>query len=117
MFVLAPLLALLVACPVAVAVVAVELLPAQPPVHLRVEGLLEPVAVISEPLPRFSFLHAAAGAVPPAGPNVTQSSYRITVADADGGAGASLMWDSGHVASTNCSHIAYAGAPLTAFTR
>lgn len=27
------------------------------PEHLRVEGLLESAAVISEPLPRFSFIH------------------------------------------------------------
>lgn len=27
------------------------------PGHLRVEGLLESAAVISEPLPRFSFIH------------------------------------------------------------
>ena len=48
-------------------------------VHLRVEGLLEPAAVISEPRPRFSFLH---GDQPSAttGFGVTQASYRITVA-------------------------------------
>lgn len=91
-----------------------ESLPSEP-VHLRVEGLLEPVAVISEPHPRFSFLHHPPGALPPVF-NVTQSSYRITVAPVDGGSG-QLIWDSGLVVSPNCSQIVYAGKPLSAFTR
>ena len=84
------------------------------PVHLRVEGLLEPVAVISEALPRFSFLHADDDAAAGGGFGITQASYHIVVADADTGA---LMWDSGDVESSNCSQIVYAGKPLPPFTR
>ena len=83
------------------------------PVHLLVEGLLEPDAVISEQFPRFSFLHgddaAAVG-----GFGITQASYRISVAAVDTG---SSMWDSGDVESSNCSQIVYAGKPLPPFTR
>lgn len=85
------------------------------PSHLRVEGLLEPAAVISEPFPRFSFLHGdrADGG----GFGITQASYRITVAAADRGEGQPL-WDSGTVQSPNCSQIVYQGeAALTPFTR
>lgn len=32
--------------------------PPAAPVHLRVEGLLAPVAVLSETTPRFSFVHS-----------------------------------------------------------
>ena len=81
------------------------------PEHLRVEGLLEPVAVISEPLPRFSFLHGEAAA---AGFGVTQTSYRIRVADADSG---TPLWDSGDVKSPDCSQIVYGGKPLAPFRR
>eukprot|EP01047_Picozoa_sp_COSAG01_P099017 COSAG01_NODE_29113_length_645_cov_0.663004_1_plen_155_part_01 len=81
------------------------------PENLRVEGLLEPVAVISEWSPRFSFLH---GDTVAAGFGVTQASYRITVADADSG---TPLWDSSDVKSSNCSQIAYAGKPLPPFTR
>ena len=85
------------------------------PVHLRVEGLLEPVAVISEALPRFSFLHADDDAAAAGGGfGITQASYHIVVADADTGAS---MWDSGDVESSNCSQIVYAGRPLPPFTR
>ena len=51
------------------------------PEHLRVEGLLESVAVISEPLPRFSFLHGELAGGGNFG--VTQTSYHIIVAEAD----------------------------------
>ena len=81
------------------------------PFHLRVEGLLEAVAVISEPTPRFSFLHGP-GASPSFG--VTQASYRITVAKFDT---EKVMWDSGAVLSSNCSQIVYAGEALAPFTR
>jgi alpha-L-rhamnosidase len=81
------------------------------PENLRVEGLLEPVAIISEWSPRFSFLH---GDIVAAGFGVTQASYRITVADTDSG---TPLWDSGDVKSSNCSQIAYAGKPLPPFTR
>jgi alpha-L-rhamnosidase len=97
------------------------------PVHLRVEGLLEEVAVISEPLPRFSFVHGEL-ATPSFG--VTQASYHITVADADattagGHADADAtaatatapLWDSGDVTSSNCSQIVYGGKALSPFTR
>ena len=43
------------------------------PEYLRVEGLLESVAVISEPLPRFSFLHGELSSGDSFG--VTQASY------------------------------------------
>ena len=85
------------------------------PLHLRVEGLLEAVAVISEPTPRFSFLHGKL-AFPSFG--VTQASYRITVVATDATtADAKIVWDSGDVKSSNCSQIVYAGKALTPFTR
>eukprot|EP01043_Picozoa_sp_COSAG02_P063362 COSAG02_NODE_8960_length_2381_cov_2.740140_1_plen_593_part_01 len=88
------------------------------PEHLRVEGLLEAVAVISEPYPRFSFLHgdvlALAAAPGSPGFGVTQASYRIQVADADTG---TPLWDSGDVKSANCSQIEYRGKPLSPFAR
>lgn len=83
------------------------------PVHLRVEGLLEQVAVISEQLPRFSFLHGEA----PPGFGITQASYRITVAGEDAPAAALPLWDSGEVESSNCSEIVYRGKALAPFTR
>ena len=81
------------------------------PHSLKVNGLLPAVAVISDPLPRFSFLYAelGEGAV-----GVTQASYRIAVSKIDS---AALVWDSGSVNSANCSEIVYEGLPLTAFTR
>ena len=103
---LAPLLAAAVASTASAAPAA--------PVHLRVEGLLEAVAVISEPNPRFSFLH---GDQPKAAFGLTQASYRITVADTDAAAGGAALWDSGEVKSSNCSQIVYAGKVLTPFTR
>ena len=86
------------------------------PEHLRVEGLLESVAVISEPLPRFSFLH---GELADGGGSfgVTQASYHITVADADAVGADAVVWDSGDVQSSNCSQIIYAGKALLPFTR
>jgi hypothetical protein len=94
------------------------------PVHLRVEGLLEEVAVISEALPRFSFLHGDVGA---GSFGTTQASYRITVVGSDPGGtatqavaaatAAAPLWDSGDVKSTNCSQLVYAGKALAPFTR
>ena len=110
-----PLLGMLLAA--AAALVAATSAAPPAPVHLRVEGLRESVAVISEANPRFSFIHGDL-----AGPSfgVTQASYRITVADADADAdetGATL-WDSGNVKSSNCSQIVYAGKKaLSPFTR
>jgi alpha-L-rhamnosidase len=93
------------------------------PVHLRVEGLLEPVAVISEARPRFSYLHDGEP-VRRSSFGITQASYRVTVADADAravGAGpdatAQLLWDSGDVKSSNCSQIVYDGQALRPFSR
>ena len=83
-----------------------------PPVYLRVEGLLEDVAVISEPYPRFSFVHGDAVATTDFG--VTQASYHIVVVDAGT---STVLWDSGEVVSTNNSQILYAGKPLLPFTR
>jgi hypothetical protein len=67
---------------------------------LRVEGLKEEVAVLSESTPLFSF-------VPPSAPagvfGFTQQSYRITVSKASGPTGhetvGAPLWDSGDVAS------------------
>ena len=42
---------------------------------------------------------------------MTQASYRITVSDAG-----RQLWDSGTVASANCSQIVYSGAGLPAYT-
>ena len=85
------------------------------PEHLRVEGLLESVAVISEPLPRFSFLHgelASGGSF-----GVTQTSYHIKVTETDATAADVIVWDSGDVQTSNCSQIVFAGRALTPFTR
>lgn len=110
--------ALLILSTTVVAVTATALPSAAPvPYHLRVEGLLEEVAVISEPTPRFSFLH---GDLATPGHGVTQASYRITVADADATVAVGsvpLVWDSGEVKSSNCSQIVYAGKALAPFTR
>ena len=85
-----------------------------PPRHLRVEGLHQGAAIISEARPRFSFLHGAA----PSGFGVTQASFRITVTDADADDATSQhYWDSGLVKSSNCSQIEYGGDELKPFTR
>lgn len=86
-------------------------LPLPAPTQLRVENLPAPVAVISEPSPRFSFLH---GPLPEPSFGVTQASYRITVAVASSGA---QLWDSGSVTSSNCSQIEYNGTALAPYTR
>ena len=70
------------------------------PSNLRVEGLKQEVAFLSESRPLFSF-------VPPPLPagayGTTQQSYRITVSEASGptghGAVAAPLWDSGDIAS------------------
>ena len=94
------------------------------PTNLRVEGLAPEVAVISEPLPRFSFVHAD---VPDAQAvrGTRQRSYRITVREAAYATDAAaavptaplLLWDSGDVASANCSEIEYNGTALQPFSR
>jgi hypothetical protein len=94
---------------------AVSSLPA--PVGLTVEGLTADVAVLSETLPRFSFLHGDASSLPR---GTTQKSYRITVTTvgSDDEQAAKPLWDSGVVVSANCSEIEYAGAAaLPAFQR
>ena len=73
------------------------------PTRLRVEGLDSPDAVLSEPSPRFSFVH------PPSEPGVRQTSY------CNGRDGP--LWDSGDVQSEDCTEIIYAGSPLKPFTR
>jgi hypothetical protein len=80
------------------------------PHHLRVEDLDEAVAVLSEPLPRFSFMHPP---VPNGQRGLVQAAYRIKVSKL----GAKTpLWDSGSVASAATSVI-YAGPALSAFTR
>jgi len=74
-----------------------------PPQRLRVEGLLAPVAVLSEATPRFSFVHppVAAGFH-----GTTQSTYRITVAALlPNGSVDTPAWDSGEVVSSACTEI------------
>ena len=84
--------------------------PMPAPRHLRVEGLEQAAAIISEPLPRFSFLHS----LPSSARNTTQLSYRITVSERDGGR---RLWDSGDVQSSACSQVVYGGVALAPFTR
>lgn len=85
----------------------------QAPVHLQVEGLFEEEAIISEPRPRFSFLHGALENDPRGPRGVFQISYRIRVTK-----GAVLtVWDSGNVASQSCSDISYGGTALEPFQR
>jgi hypothetical protein len=107
--------ALVLAAAVSAAAVEPRLLPA--PVHLRVEGLQEqPIIVTSEANPHFSFLH---GQLPTPSRGVVQVSYRLTVSERvpDGATDAATLWDTGDVASANCSEIEYAGLALSAFTR
>ena len=80
------------------------------PQHLRVEGLDAAVAVLSEPTPRFSFVHPP---VPDGKFGIRQASYRITVSKLGG---TLPLWDSGPVASADTAVI-YAGPKLSAFTR
>eukprot|EP01043_Picozoa_sp_COSAG02_P040296 COSAG02_NODE_3249_length_7096_cov_5.491496_3_plen_258_part_00 len=91
------------------------------PHSLKVNGLLPAVAVISDAVPRFSFLHSKLGVGAAGVFGITQTSYRITVRklrDVAGGSDdADLMWDSKTVNSTSCSQILYAGRALIAFTR
>ena len=65
-----------------------------PPSNLRVEGLLQDVAVISEPHPLLQF-------VPPAMPavarGVVQTAARIVVSSAATG---EVVWDSGEVSAS-----------------
>jgi hypothetical protein len=85
-----------------------------PPTHLRCENLLESVAQISEPRPRFSYLHGEfQGSF-----GLVQASYRITVTNFDIGSGnADPLWDSGAVNSSRSSQIVYNGTELAPFTR
>ena len=78
------------------------------PINLRLEGLLPEEAVITESLPRFSFVHGDVAL--PRG--AQQHSYRINVKIGD-----EQLWDSGDVASRNMSQIEYAGPALPPFTR
>lgn len=75
----------------------------------------EQVAILSEPRPRFSFVHAPIDGNGPTPHGVTQASYRITVARV--GDEASLLWDTGDVNSSKNFLIEYGGAALTPFTR
>ena len=105
------------------AAVAAATTPAAP-TNLRVEGLTAAEAVISEPLPRFSFVHAAGSSPVEPQPQrgTRQQSYRITVheealATSAAAPPAPLLWDSGDVPSANCSEIEYNGTALQPFTR
>jgi alpha-L-rhamnosidase len=110
------------------AITATAAAPLPAPTRLRVENLGSAEAVVSEPSPRFSFLHGALPAEPAAF-GVTQASYRITVASShqhrgeeegdedDDDAARALLWDSGTVASASCSQIAYNGTALAPYTR
>ena len=80
--------------------------------NLRIEGLLTAVAVISEPFPRFSFLHSLGNTFER---GTTQASYRLTVVQR--GVADIAVWDSGVVVSANCSEIEYAGSALQPFSR
>jgi hypothetical protein len=72
------------------------------PISLRVEGLEQQqqggrsgLVVLSEPLPRFAFLHGVVAALPlPRG--LGQAAYRITVRNARNGrgGGGTVVWDS-----------------------
>jgi hypothetical protein len=105
----------------AAAVASAASLPA--PSHLLVEGLEPAVAFISEPQPRFSFVHGDVSAALPRG--TTQASYRLTVAAVSGGEGEAgaihpvlpLLWDTGTVNATSCSLIEYNGTKLAPFSR
>ena len=77
------------------------------PQHLRVEGLLEDVAVISEPAPRFSFVHPP---VPDGNFGIRQVLYRITVSKVDDD---KTTWGSGSVESED-TVVAYSGPALSA---
>eukprot|EP00039_Didymoeca_costata_P030726 m.31059 g.31059 ORF g.31059 m.31059 type:complete len:1152 (-) comp8275_c0_seq1:33-3488(-) len=83
-----------------------------PPSRLRIEGLLEGVAVISESIPRFSFMH---GPVPSGMHGMTQASYRITVSKYASG-NPKPLWDSGDVNSMLSNGIEYGGPTLTPFS-
>ena len=78
------------------------------PINLRLEGLLPEEAVITENLPRFSFVHGDVAL--PRG--AQQHSYCINVKNGD-----EQLWDSGDVVSRNMSQIEYAGPALPPFTR
>jgi alpha-L-rhamnosidase len=83
------------------------------PQHLRIEGLDEAVAILSEPAPRFSFVHPP---VPDGNFGLKQASYRISVSMLVDDSTTSPVWDSGEVSSA-ATVVVYSGRPLTAFTR
>ena len=68
--------------------------------------------MISEPKPRFSFLHGDVTALLPRGSR--QASYRITVSPMGS---PTPTWDSGVVESSENSLVEYAGPALEPFTR
>ena len=83
-----------------------------PPSRLRCAGWNEPLAV-AEAQPRFSWQLSASS---PALHGISQTAYRIQVADAGSGfaSGNSILWDSGVALSAATDGIAYAGPPLQA---
>jgi alpha-L-rhamnosidase len=70
------------------------------PTELSVNDRVHPLNV--EGAPRFGWLPRDRD------PAEVQTAYRLTVADTDG----ALVWDSGKVASSQQSYVAYAGPPL-----
>eukprot|EP01047_Picozoa_sp_COSAG01_P022437 COSAG01_NODE_1331_length_10699_cov_28.574717_1_plen_282_part_00 len=117
------LLALLLVSLLALVVVESSMTELEAPHSLKVNGLLPAVAVISDAMPRFSFMHSQLSGMATFG--ITQASYRITVHKVGSSRAAAtgdlhdynLMWDSGGVNGTNCTQIVYAGRALIAFTR
>jgi hypothetical protein len=87
------------------------------PVDLKVEGLDAASAVLSTATPVFSFDHGDTAALQKLLPRgAAQRAYRITVSGIVG-VSSSLLWDSGTVASQQCSQIEYGGPMLTPFGR
>ena len=80
-----------------------------PPSNLRIEGLLEDVAVISEPNPKFNFVPSVVHNASARG--VTQSALQVKVTSTATGA---EYWDSGKVATDSTSLI-YTGPALAPF--
>lgn len=84
------------------------------PQRLLVEGLVADYAVLSEPVPRFSFQHPQ---LPPGVHNLLQAQYRITVAISRGTGVWTTVWDSGNIDSHVHAGIEYAGKVLEPFRR
>ena len=83
-----------------------------PPSRLRCAGRNEPLAV-ADAQPRYSWLLSASS---PALHGISQTAYRIQVADAGRSfaSGKNILWDSGVALSAATDGIAYAGPPLQA---